>query len=289
MFFPATIRVRRIRRSCCGLLQAQGCEVHRATAPFTVTMKAKKKPQTPDASRFPFTVACDRRRRQQVRRQRRRLKTRQFPAGSYIVRMDQPYSRIADALLDYQYWAPNDPQQDVYDDTGWTMGELGNVQVVRVTDVKALTAPMENVSGDVKAPGAVNGTGSVYLINHNADNNLVTLRYRLKDVAMEAAEEPFEAAGRKFNRGSLIIRKAPLADLQQAAANLGVQVYAVAEAPTVKTHAIGAPRIALMHTWMETQDEGWWRLALDQLRVPLRLHQHAGCREGCRSCEVSMT
>ncbi len=28
---------------------------------------------------------------------------REFPAGSYIVRMDQPYSRIADALLDYQY------------------------------------------------------------------------------------------------------------------------------------------------------------------------------------------
>ena len=66
--------------------------------------------------------------------------TRQFPAGSYIVRMDQPYSRIADALLDHQYWAPNDPQQDVYDDTGWTMGELGNVQVVRVTDMKALSA-----------------------------------------------------------------------------------------------------------------------------------------------------
>ncbi len=28
--------------------------------------------------------------------------TREFAAGSYIVRMDQPYSRIADALLDYQ-------------------------------------------------------------------------------------------------------------------------------------------------------------------------------------------
>jgi hypothetical protein len=34
--------------------------------------------------------------------------------------MDQPYSRIADALLDYQYWAPNDPQRNPYDDTGWT-------------------------------------------------------------------------------------------------------------------------------------------------------------------------
>ena len=54
----------------------------------------------------------------------------QFPAGSYIIRMDQPYSRIADALLDYQYWSPEDPQKTPYDDTGWTFGELFNVQVV---------------------------------------------------------------------------------------------------------------------------------------------------------------
>ena len=56
--------------------------------------------------------------------------------------MDQPYSRIADALLDYQYWAPNDPQKNIYDDTGWTFGELGNVQVARVTDAKVLDAAM---------------------------------------------------------------------------------------------------------------------------------------------------
>src|SRR5207244_3527886 len=84
---------------------------------------------------------------------RTETETRTFPAGSYIVRMDQPYSRIADALLDYQYWSPRDPQQDVYDDTGWTFGELGNLQVVRVTDVKVLDAAMERINGEVRSPG----------------------------------------------------------------------------------------------------------------------------------------
>jgi hypothetical protein len=28
------------------------------------------------------------------------------------------------------------------------------------------------------------------------------------------------------------------------------------------------PRIALMHTWLDTQTEGWWRMALDKLHVP---------------------
>src|SRR6185436_7130451 len=123
--------------------------------------------------------------------------------------------------------------------------------------------------GDVRSTGGILGTGPVYLINHNADNALMALRYRLKDAVIEAAEEPFEAAARKFNRGSFIIRKiSAVADLQATSANLGIQVYAVDTAPTVKTHPVRAPRIALLHTWISTQDEGWWRIALDQLGVP---------------------
>ena len=88
--------------------------------------------------------------------------TQQFPAGSYIVRMDQPYSRIADTLLDYQYWAPNDPQTRPYDDTGWTFGELFNVQVVRVTDPKVLDAAMERVTDECARRGRIDGSGSLY-------------------------------------------------------------------------------------------------------------------------------
>ena len=59
-------------------------------------------------------------------------KDQKFPAGSYVVRMDQPYSRMADMLLDTQYYNVNDPRP--YDDTGWTLGALRNVKTVRVTD-----------------------------------------------------------------------------------------------------------------------------------------------------------
>ncbi|HSP62270.1 MAG TPA: hypothetical protein VLQ90_04740, partial [Pyrinomonadaceae bacterium] len=69
------------------------------------------------------------------------------------------------------------------------------------------------------------------------------------------------------NRGSFIIRKASADELQRAASDLGIQVFA-ADAPTVKTHPVKAARVAVMHTWLSTQDEGWWRLAFDQLQVP---------------------
>ena len=248
------------------LLQAQGCEVHRATAPFTVSIKKKKTDRgnarpadaTPRAAASPSPSPA----------KPSDTETRTFPAGSYLVRMDQPYSRIADALLDYQYWSPKDPQQDVYDDTGWTFGELGNVQVARVTDVKVLSAAMERVNGDVRSPGGVNGSGTIYVVNHNADNSLITLRYRLKKASFEAAEEPFEVAGRKFNRGSFIIRNASAEEFSPLVSELGLSAVATSQAPTVKTHALKVPRVAILHTWLSTQDEGWWRLAFDQMQVP---------------------
>lgn len=251
-------------------LQAQGCEIHRATAAFTVEVRASKKKSEPGANGTQAKAAASPAPAASPSPNKKDSKTepREFPAGSYIVRMNQPYSRIADALLDYQYWSPSDPQQDIYDDTAWTMGELGNVEVVRVTDLKALSAPADLVTGEVHSPGGITGTGSVYLINHTADNNLVTLRFQLRDTYVEAAEEPFEAGGQKFNRGSFILRKASADELKRVATDLGIQVYAVDAAPTVKTHSVKAARIAIMHTWLSTQDEGWWRLAFDQLKVP---------------------
>ena len=245
------------------VLQTQRCEISRATAPFTVTLPAKKKTPRPGEE-----TSGDKAKPADEKAAEKATETRQFPAGSYVVRMDQPYSRIADALLDYQYWSPNDPQKSPYDDTGWTFGELFDVQVVRVVDPTVLDAAMAPVKGQVKAASAVDGTGAIYLVNQDTDPNLFALRYRLKDAAFEAAEEPFEAAEHKFARGSFLIRSASAGDVQKAADELGLRVYAVASAPTVKTHAVKVPRIGYVHTWLGTQDEGWWRQELDILKVP---------------------
>jgi hypothetical protein len=182
--------------------------------------------------------------------------------------MDQPYSRIADTLLDYQYWASNDPQKAIYDDTGWTFGELGNVQVSRVTDIKVLDAAMTKVSGPVTAPGGVEGSGKIFLINNNTDSALITLRYRFPSATFDAAEEAFESGGHKFNRGSFMVSNIASDDLAKAGIELGLRAFAVDAAPSVKTHPLRAARIAIMHTWLNTQAEGWWRLEFDRLKIP---------------------
>lgn len=239
------------------VLQKQAVEISQAKAAFTVTLPAKN----------PKEAAKEKDKEKKEKEEPPAPTTREFPAGSYIIRMDQPYSRIADALLDYQYWSPDDPQKTPYDDTGWTFGELFHVQVTRVTDAKVLDVPMERVT-EVRAPGGVKGDGAVFAINNDAEPALATLRYKLRNASIDAAEEPFESTGNKFNRGSFLIRNVSRADLDRSAADLGVQVTALAAAPSVKTHPVRAARIAFVHTWLSTQTEGWWRQAFDNLGIP---------------------
>ena len=200
------------------------------------------------------------------------VKDQKFPAGSYVIRMDQPYSRMADMMLDTQYYNVNDPRP--YDDTGWTLGALRNVKTVRVTDKAVLQTPMTLLKQDARVTGSVSPSAApiAYVVNHNAENSLMTLRYKLKDLKIEAAEEAFEAAGQKFNAGSFIIKAAENGDLKQAlsgpVADSGLKAVGVDKVPPIKTHALSVPRIAILHTWTNTQNDGWFRIEFDRLQIP---------------------
>jgi hypothetical protein len=197
-----------------------------------------------------------------------------IPAGSYVIRMDQPYSRMADMLLDTQYFNVKDPTP--YDDTGWTMGPLVNVKTLRVTDVAILKAPMALVRNPGPYEGglmAASGAAKFYFINASAEPALATLRFRLKDVKMFAAEESFDADGQKYAAGSFIIAAEGnpsnlKQQLETAAKDLGLTVRASTADTKIARHEIAVPRIAVLHTWINTQVEGWFRLALEETKIP---------------------
>ncbi len=241
------------------IMLRQHVEISRATTAFQVALPAKKEKAKAKPEAKP-AAAEDKSKAPQPT-------TRDFPAGSYVIRMDQPYSRIADALLDYQYWSPDDPQQTPYDDTGWTFGELFGVQVARVGDPKVLTVAMERVS-ELPSFGGVAGDGTLFAIDNHAEPALATLRYQLKTASIDAAEEPFQAGTQKFSRGTFLIKGVSRGDLDTATKNLRLQAIALSAAPSVKTHPVRVARIAFLHTWTSTQTEGWWRLALDELKIP---------------------
>ncbi|MGH7607592.1 MAG: hypothetical protein ACREME_09645, partial [Gemmatimonadales bacterium] len=80
---------------------------------------------------------------------------------------------------------------------------------------------------------------------------------------------------RRWGRGTTIIpaKGATVpADLTrriaQAAESLGLTVVGTRAVPEVRRHELDLPRIALVHSWLSTQNEGWVRYAFDVLGIP---------------------
>jgi hypothetical protein len=120
----------------------------------------------------------------------------------------------------------------------------------------------------VEAAGGIDGQGKTFLIQHNTDNALATLRFRLASTLIAAAEEPFEADGVKYKAGTFIIRNGDRAQLEQAVKGLGVKVHATNAEIKAAAHPLAAPRVAIVHNWQNTQNDGWYRIAFEELKVP---------------------
>lgn len=186
--------------------------------------------------------------------------------GDYIIRGDQPYRTVADIYFSIQRYATANPSP--YDDTGWTFQYLRDINITTITDKSLLTQPMTEIKGHATAPGGLNGTGPVVVVEHSGDNNIATFRYKLKDVKMSAAEDDFTAGGHAFKAGAIIIPNANAAQIDAQLKTLGLSGWAVAAAPTVRSHDLDIPRILYLHSWNRTQDEGWVRGALEAYGIP---------------------
>jgi hypothetical protein len=192
-----------------------------------------------------------------------------FPSGSYIIRMDQPFSRAADALLDRQYWSPDDPHKSPSDDTGWSFGDLFNAKVSRVTDIGILKAAMTPVPDVNQISTAELADAPFFVVNNSAQVSLASLVYALTGSAdLSISEEGFESGGHKFAAGSLIIARVTADKLKPLLKQFDLSATGISLLPSLRLHEAVAPRIAFMHTWLNTQTEGWWRQAFDNLHVP---------------------
>ena len=238
---PAAQRRKADAADAVNELRRQGLEVHTATAPFKAGNVDVK-------------------------------------TGDYVIRGDQPYRTLADMYFSVQNYAPANPRP--YDDTGWTFQLMRNVVIRPITEKPAIAGQLAMLTADAKAPGGIEGTGSVLVIDHTTDNNLVKFRFIHRDVKMQAAEEDFEAGGRKFRAGAFVVPDAARAQLGPTLRDLGLSALAVAAVPSVRMHDLDVPRIGFVHSWSNTQNEGWVRAALDTYQIKYDYVGDVRLREG---------
>jgi hypothetical protein len=201
-----------------------------------------------------------------------------FPAGSYVVKRDQPYGPLAKTLLEKQKYP--DPNLRTYDDSGWTMGLMLHAEVKEIADKAILDAPVEPVTR-LQPHGQMKGSAgaAAYVIPHHGSNAMVALRYRLKGLNVRAVEKSFTDGGVEYPAGSFIV-SGPLDRLKPAVEELGLHGATLSAAPAVPMHEVDLPRLAVYSNWGSTQEVGWVRHALDQFEVPYDLIYKERVRQG---------
>jgi hypothetical protein len=216
------------------------------------------------------------------------LKDGKFPAGSFVIKRDQPYGRLAKILLEKQEFP--DANLRTYDDTGWTMGLMTHTEVKEIADPAILGVAVEPVT-EARSAGSLaglyfgpaaakkqtskdNSEALSYAIAHFGSNNMITLRYQLKDLKVLAAEEAFKFGDMDFPAGSFIIpgdQKNVHDRVKSAVEQLGLKASAMPSLPKTPLHEVDLPRFAVYSTWGNTQEVGWVRHALDKFEVPFDL------------------
>jgi hypothetical protein len=242
-------------------------------APFGYVMPAGQR----DMTRVAFIVNILRLQGIEVGRATEEIKLKEgtFPAGSLVVKRNQPYGRLAKILLEKQQYP--DPSLRTYDDTGWTMGLMSQAQVVETADAAVLDARVQPVD-QLETVGAVKGSGPWTAVLHNGANALATLRYRLKDLTYDALAQPFKSDTMELPAGSLLIPSS--ARVTGEIEKLGLQAVALSQLPNVQKRPADPPRLALYSTWGSTQDVGWVRYALDHFEFAYDLIYKERVRKG---------
>jgi hypothetical protein len=211
-----------------------------------------------------------------------RVKEGEFPAGTFLVRMDQPYRGYALDLLTAQKWPADKAAHDPYDDVAWALPFSYGLEAKVIADPAVRQAATTLVTAPVPYRGSVQGSGPTYLIEDTGQEALLAARVRLARFAVEVAEKPFTSGGKSYPAGSWVLAdQSGLADtLAKAAAELGLEVGSAPSGPSVPRHPLDLPRLAVLQTWNDTQSAGWVRMIFDDEGVGYTLVMDEDVRRG---------
>jgi hypothetical protein len=194
---------------------------------------------------------------------------RQYPAGSWVILMEQPYAPLVKELFEPQHYpelreSPNGPPIRPYDVAGWTLPMQMGVDADAVLQPvsAAQRAGLRQIGQFTPPSGNVEGTGSVFVISHRANNSFKAMNEVLStggQVGFAAAEA---SAGERAEAGAIVVSGIDRGRMAEIAKKTSLSVRAVASAPqgVISTKK---PRVGLYRSWVPVIDEGWTRWILE--------------------------
>lgn len=192
-----------------------------------------------------------------------------YPAGSWVIPMDQPFSAMAKELFERQRYPDaleNGTAKAIdlpYDVTGWTLPLQMGVHVDAVTDPlePEQRALLTKIAAVELPEASVEGAGALFAVSHKVNASFQLVNAALQQGAtVSLAQDPVKTAEGTETGAFLIggLSRATLAGLAKKYAVSAVAVTAPAHVLPIKK-----ARIGLYRPWQPSIDEGWTRWILE--------------------------
>ena len=168
----------------------------------------------------------------------------EYPAGSYVIPVAQPYGHYAKTLLERQRYPdlreyPGGPPKRPYDTTAQTLPLLMGVNTAQIT--APFKANLEKLERVELPAGKAEPRRKQYLLRPDSNNAFIAVNRLLKAGAQVArSKRPIQDGGIEFPAGTFVIRSA---NVQEFTA-LGLNFYGT-DLPLSDAVPLRQPRVAL--------------------------------------------
>jgi hypothetical protein len=203
-----------------------------------------------------------------------------YPAGSYVVKTAQPFRPMVRDMFEPQDHPrddlyPGGPPIPPYDIAGWTLAMQMGVEYDKILD--GFDGPFTKLKGPQNPmPRSVTGPSNPagYLISHRSNYSFTLVNRLLKaNAEVYWLKGDAKAAGVDLGDGAIWVpaSAAALPVLRKGANDLGVAVYAQAQAPSGDAFRIPRVRIGLYDQYGGSMPSGWTRWLFEQYEFPFEV------------------
>jgi hypothetical protein len=218
-----------------------------------------------------------------------RAQDREFPAGTYVLLMAQPYRAFVKDILERQdhpdsaRMPPGAVADRPYDVTAWTLPLQMGLQVVEIAKpFEAKLTRLEELpplAGTLVQRGAQGRYG--YLVRPEPDNKAVLTNRLLKAGAQVSwLTEAIEVGGQQYPAGTMLIERAASARVEEMVRALGLTGEELTAPVTAPRLRLQTPRVGLYQPWTASMDEGWTRWLLERYEFEYTALHNADLQSG---------
>jgi len=190
----------------------------------------------------------------------------------YIALTEQPYRNLLVSLMTAQDY-PKDAKFPPYDAIAWTLPYLYGVAVEAKDSIDFDMASLKMLTEAPKYSGKVSGDGGTYILPYHAQNTVLPALYWLKgqnkNSEISVLSKQTVVGGDTLSSGSLILKKINNNQASNLASEFGLDLKRTSAAiQSSDQQMVTLPKVAIYHTWYNTQDEGWSRYTFDERNIP---------------------